>query len=110
MRPRTSALPEQPPALGAGDQVVVGRVGGVGGLGDEVGAGVVAEHEANPVGVPAVELGGEGEVGVAPQQDVGVAGSPAQGDSTVVQGNDPFVGGPVGAPQGQVERLVGVGQ
>jgi hypothetical protein len=46
-------------SLGAGDELVVGRlVGAVGSL-DEVGAGVVAEHELDAVFVPAVKLGGE---------------------------------------------------
>jgi hypothetical protein len=49
---------------------VVELVRGVVGLGHQVRPGVVAEHEAHALVVPAVELGREREVGVAPQQYV----------------------------------------
>ena len=58
----------------------------LGGL-DEVGLGVVAEDEADAVGVPAVELGREREVGIAPEQDVAEPGLPAQLDRSVIEGD-----------------------
>jgi len=51
-------------------------------------ARVVAEHETHAVAVPAVELAGEGEVVVAPQQDVAEARLPAQGYGLVEQGDE----------------------
>jgi len=76
-------------AVGVGRQLAVEILRlALGGL-DEVGLGVVAEHEAHPVGVPAVKLGREREVGVASEQDVGEPGLPAQLDRSVIERDDP---------------------
>ena len=76
-----------------------------------VGVGVDAEDEADVAGgVPAVEVLGLGEVGVAPQEDPAEAGPAAEGDGLVEVDVGPLVRGAVAAAVDQVERLGGVGQ
>ena len=95
-------------AVGLGCQLVVEILILVLGGFDEVGLGVVAEDEPDPVGVPAVKLCGQREVGVAPEQDVGEPGLAAQLDRAVIQRHDPLMGGTVSAVQRQIQRLGGV--
>ena len=81
------------------------------GQGLEVGHRVDAEDEADVAGlVPAVEVLGLGEVGVAPQGDPLESGLAAEGDHLVQGLGGPLVRGPVAAAIDQVERLGGVGQ
>ena len=95
-------------SLGAGDELVVDLLVAALGFLDQVGLGVVAEDEPHPVVVPAVELGGEREVGVAPQADLVKPGLAAQGDRPVVVVDHALVAGPVGAQQPQVQGFFGV--
>ena len=77
---------------------------------DQVGLGVISEHEPDPFVVPAVEVSGQGEVGVASQQNVGEPAGPAQVDGLVVERDDALMGGAVGAMKVDEQRLFGVGQ
>ena len=62
-------------------QEAVGRLRQFLGQGDQVGHRIDAEDEADVAGViPAVEVLGLGEVGVAPHEERAEAGLPAEGD------------------------------
>jgi len=71
--------------LGPADQVPINIIRNARSLGHHVGLGVVAEHEANPVSVPTVELGGERQVGVAPKPHRAEPRLPAQSDRLVIR-------------------------
>jgi hypothetical protein len=81
------------------------------GRGDQVRGGVVAEDEADAaVGVPAVEVLGLREVGVAAEQHPAEAAAETDRQGAVHLGGGAFVGGAVGRPVHQAEHFAGVGQ
>ena len=77
---------------------------------DERATRVVAEHEPHAGRVPAVEVRRHGEVGVAPQQHVVVAGAPAERDRVVESRGRSLMRGPVAAAVDDEERFARVGQ
>ena len=70
----------------------------------------IPKNEASAVLVPAVEVLGLGEVGVASEEERAEAGLATQGDGSVEKARGQFVGGAVAAPVGQEQGLGGVGQ
>ena len=88
---------------------VVARIQASGAL-HEARIRVVAEYEAHPVGVPAVEVRGHGKVGVAAQQNVAVAGVATQRDGTVQRCWGSLVRRTAATAVDDEERLPGVGQ
>ena len=76
----------------------------------EVGHGVDPEDEPDAVLVPAVQVPGLGEVGVAPEGDLAEPRPAAQGGGLVEVDVGVLVRGPVAAAVDQVQRLGGVGQ
>src|SRR5439155_9115872 len=73
--------------LGAPHQLLVKHWRNAVGLGDHVRSRVVPEHEPHSLLGPTLELRGEREVGVPPQQNVAEPGPPAQGNRPVA---DPY--------------------
>jgi hypothetical protein len=71
---------------------------------------VVAEHEADAVGVPPIEVRGHGEVGVAAQQDVSEAAATTDLDGLVEHGRSAFARGAVAGAIHDEERLARVGE
>jgi hypothetical protein len=77
----------------------------------QVGGGVVAEDKAHAlVGVPAVQVLGLGEVGIAAKQHPAEAAAEADGQGPVHRGGCPLVRRPVARAVDQPEYLSGVGQ
>ena len=77
----------------------------------DVGHGVVAEDKADPrVLVPAVEVFGLGESGVAAEQHAAKAGAQAQLHGDIDFTGGAFVGGAVAGAVDQAEDLAGLGQ
>ena len=73
--------------------------------------GLEPEDEADVArGVPAIQMLGLGEFGVAPQQDLAEAGPTAQRDGLVQEDVGLFLRGAVAAAIEQVQRFGGVGQ
>src|SRR5690606_3978646 len=72
------------------------------------GAGVVAEDEADAVVVPPVEVARQREVGVATEQDVPKATSPAERDGPIEVGGGAVVRGAVAAPVDDGQHLTRV--
>ena len=76
----------------------------------EVRLGVQAEDEAHALGVPAVQVVGLGEVGVAPEENVPEADLAAQGGGAVEVRRRPLVAGTAGRAVDDEQWLVGVRQ
>jgi len=76
----------------------------------QIGLGVDAEHEADAVLVPTVQLGRLREIGVATEQDVAETRPAAQRGGAVEIGGGPLVAGTVAGAVGQEQHLLGVGQ
>src|SRR5690606_26293788 len=71
---------------------------------------VVAEDEAHPLRVPPIDVGGQREVGVPPQEDVREASSPTELDGFVEENVSPLRRRAIAAPVEEPERLAGVRQ
>ena len=73
--------------------------------------GVVAENEGYPaVGVPAIEMLGLREIGVAAQQDLVEAAPQTGGGGGVERLGSAFVGWPIAGTIDEAQNLAGVGQ
>jgi len=76
----------------------------------QVGLGVQAEDETHPLGMPAIQVAGLAEVGVAPEGDVAEAGLAAQGQGAAEVLRGPLVTGTAGRAVDDEQRFLSVGQ